>query len=80
LESSHEELKVYLEEGSASTAFEFETLASLQNGGLRSVDVQVTCNSENKDSADPEFSQKWRATLKKSDLSWLVTKMTRLEN
>ncbi len=80
LDSSHEELKAYLEEGSASTTFEFETLASLQNGGLRSVDVQVTCNSENKDSADPEFSHKWRATLKKSDLSWVVTKMTRLEN
>jgi hypothetical protein len=80
LDSVNEDLEAFLEEGSSSTTYEFETVASLQNGGLRSVDVQVTCSSEIKGSGDSESSQQWRATLKKSELSWAVTKMTRLEN
>ena len=80
LESTHEDLEAFLEEGSTSTTYEFETLASLQNGGLRSMDVRVTCTSEIEGAEDPKSSQKWRATLKKSELSWVVTKMTRLEN
>lgn len=76
----NEDLEAFLEGGSPSTTYEFETLASLQNGGLRSVDVQVTCSSEIKGSGNSESIQKWRAKLKKSDLSWVVTKMTRLED
>lgn len=80
LDSVNEDLQAFLEEGRASTNYVFETLASLQNGGLRSVEVEVTCPSNIEGSGDRESSQKWRATLKKSDLSWVVTKMTRLEN
>lgn len=80
LNSVNEDLQAFLEERRASTNYQFETLASLQNGGLRSVDVEVTCPSNIEGSGDPESSQKWRATLKKSDLSWAVTKMTRLDN
>jgi hypothetical protein len=80
LEALPEDLEAFLEEGSASTNYEFETVTSLQNGGLRSVDVRVTCTSGIKGAGDPESSQQWRATLKKSELSWVVTKMTRLEN
>lgn len=80
LEALPEDLEAFLEEGSASTTYEFETLTSLQNGGLRSVDVRVTCTSGIEGAGGPESSQQWRATLKKSELSWVVTKMTRLEN
>jgi len=80
LDSSEVALVAYLEKGATSAVFEFEALTSLQNGGLRSVEAKVTCLPDIERAADPQASQKWRATLTKSQLSWRVTKMTRLEN
>lgn len=80
LDSSYEESVAYLEKGSASANYGFETLSTLQNGGLRSVVIKVTCASELFSSEDQESSQEWRSTLRISDLSWVVTKMTRLDN
>lgn len=80
LDSSHDALVDFLESGKLSVDLEFEQLTNQQNGGIRSVDTQVSCSKQPNEARDGEAAQRFRATLKKVDLAWLVKKVTRLDN
>lgn len=79
-EESSIDLKNYLEHGLASEALDFEVVSSIQIGGLRSVELTSTCKTAAAVVTAANSTKSWRVGLAKSELSWKVTKMTRLEN
>ena len=73
-----QEVQAFLEDGKLSKGIKLEVLATLQNGGIRQVRIQASC--EMADGHDSTVQRLWLIGLSKSKHSWLVTKMTQLKN
>lgn len=78
LEVTPEEVQAFLEDGKLSKEIKLEVLSTLQNGGIRQVQIQAICEIDG--GRESNVQRVWLVGLTKSKHSWLVTKMTQLKN